>query len=76
MSYDQTKKFARRFYHEDYISKKIFGARALPRSARGESHIAVKTQKSRFFGMWAEYSRRERVQVRARPNFFRNQKVE
>ena len=45
------KKFAKRFYHEDYISKKIIGARALPRAARAESHIAVKTQKSWFFGI-------------------------
>ena len=31
--------------------QKIFGARALPRAARAESHIAVKTQKSWFFGI-------------------------
>ena len=44
-------KIETRFYHEDYVSKKIFDARALPRAARGDSHIAVKTQKSWFFGI-------------------------
>ena len=42
LSYDSTKKIATRFYHEDYISKKKFGARA-------DSYIAVKTQKSWIF---------------------------
>ena len=51
LRYDQTKKTATRFYHEDYISKKLFGARAFPRAARADSHIAVKTQKSWFFGI-------------------------
>ena len=35
----------------EFIFKKKFGARALPRAARAESHIAVKTQKSWFFGI-------------------------
>ena len=51
LSYDQTKKVATRFFNKKRISEKKFGARALPRAARAESHIAAKTQKSRFFGI-------------------------
>ena len=59
----QTSNFSKRFAFcsmakpkkvgKDFVMKiafpKNFDARALPRAARAESHIAVKTQKSCFF---------------------------
>ena len=64
------KNLQRDFIMKIKFPKKTFCARALPRAARAESHIAVKTQKSCFFGIggrifWAR--------ARAK-NFFRIEK--
>ena len=45
------KNLQRDFIMKITCPKNIFGARAFPRAARAESHIAVKTQKSWFFGI-------------------------
>ena len=49
MSYEQTKKIARRFFNKVYINEKILGARALARAAHAKPHLAVKIQKSSNF---------------------------
>ena len=56
-------------FYELFDSKKIFGARALPRAARAEFHIAGKTQKSWFFGIGGRI-----FWARARQKFFRIEK--
>ena len=47
----QTSNCSKKFAFWVMTKQKNFGARALPRAARAESHIAVKTQKSCFFGI-------------------------
>ena len=70
MSYEQTKKIARRFFNKVYINEKILGARALARAAHAKPHLAVKIQKSSNFGLGGRiFYRRARGSARA-PKIF------
>ena len=66
LSYEQTKKTARRFLNKVYINKKFWGARALARAAHTKPHLAVNIQKSSNFGLGGRiFYRHARESVRA-----------